>query len=560
MDRPMPQTDRPRDRMSPESGLTLAAVIILTVVIVSFTSGLITLGLSRHRESEQSAHRLRALNAAEAGLATVTDRIWREYRFAAEDQRVDLVDGFDGKYDTDDRIAYADVAFGLAIYDASVTSVVRDGTDHADVRIQAIGTYRNASRTITAVVRFGRRPSHVFNYAYFVNNFGWMWGSGVTVNGDVCSNGDFSLRDATINGDIYASRNDRLGSLGTITGDSVNDGLESYRADASDRARPASPTSGDTAGEDANGNGIPDAYEYPTGYDGESDRFEGRPATEMPYLGRLETHAGLASRKGGTLRKNDSLIVDGIHDGTLVIEGTTEHPIVIDGPVVIRGDVVLKGVISGKGTIYAGRNVHVAGNLEYATPPTWPKPSTDPTADATANQGADLVGLVARGSVILGDYTNSGWTGSLGSYLEPPFTQSYEVPSTDADIGYVTGTNASVKPVFHGDYTAIDGGKKTDGTDRRFYESSLTDAEFAAFADPSVTRIDGIYYTNHLFAGRVGQSEFNGTIVARDEAVLYSTSITMNYDVRVHSDGYEAIDIYLPRAPMRKFLLWQEGT
>jgi hypothetical protein len=540
--------------------MALPAVAVLTLVIIALTGGIVTLGLSQHGERQQDVHRLKALNAADAGLARVVEDIWDRYRAASPEQRVDLVDALDGKYCIEDRIDLMDEPFGQAFFDASVVEVVRDGDDHADVRIQTVGRSGDVVRKFTAVVRFGRRASKVFDYAYFINNFGWLWGSTITVHGDVRSNGDFSLKNAKVNGDVYASRNEELSTLGTIGGESRHDDLATYYDTAGDRARPGSPTCAETEGEDRNENGIPDEYEYRAGYDGESERKDAQEVIDMPYLGNLESYEDLAARRGGKILVGGSVVVDGSHEGTLVLEGTAENPIEVTGPVVVNGDVIIKGVVKGQGTIYAGRNVHVAGDIHYENPPTWSKPSSDPAADARANEGCDLVGLVARGSIIMGDYTDSGWKSSTANYLKPPFTQEYVVPASDADIGYVTGCSSNGEPTFHGDYTKEDGGTKTDGTARRFFESSLSDENFHAFAGGEIRHVDAVLYTNHLISGRIGEFELNGTIVCRDEAMIYSGSFTLNYDPRIHGNGYESIDIQLPRAPMRKLLLWQEGT
>jgi hypothetical protein len=513
--------------------------------------------MGHHRESSLEVDRLRALNAAEAGMARVIDDIWLRYRKAHEEERVALVDALDGKFGKSMAVRHKGVKFSTGEYDVRVVRVIRDGEDHADVWLTATGRCRNVERTVSAVMRYGRTTSEVFNYAYFINNYGWLWGAGIRVNGDVCSNGDFSVKNATVNGDILACLNPELGSLGTITGDSRKDSIEWYRDHTGDRARPTNPTC-DLEGEDNNDNGIPDAYEYGTGFDGESEWKDTQEPVEMPYLGQLDLYKDLAARRNGSLRKGGSVIIDEVYEGTLVIEGTEAEPIEVDGPVVVTEDLIIKGVVKGRGSIYAGRNVHIAGDTRYETAPAWPKPSADPEIDAAKNEGADLVGFVARGSIIIGDYTQGGWKSVTAPYQKPKFTQEYEVLATDADIGYVTHYKDG-RPMFHADYTAKDGGKKQDGSDRRYYESSLSDADFTAFADIQVQRVDGILYTNHLFSGKIGVGEFNGTIVSRDEAIIYSGSIDISYDVRVHSDGYEAIDIYLPRSPMRKLLLWRDG-
>ena len=126
----------------------------------------------------------------------------------------------------------------------------------------------------------------------------------------------------------------------------------------------------------------------------------------------------------------------------VTLAGTASDPIVLSGPVVIEGDIAIKGYVTGRGTIYAGRNVHVIGDLTYKNPPSWPKPMDDPEAVAAANAKADLVGLAAKGSLILGDYTSAAWSSVTRRYQTPPFTQPYVVDPSDAVNGYVTGGHA----------------------------------------------------------------------------------------------------------------------
>ena len=59
---------------------------------------------------------------------------------------------------------------------------------------------------------------------------------------------------------------------------------------------------------------------------------------------------------------------------------------------------------------------------------------------------------------------------------------------------------------------------------------------FGDIATNYVNFMEGIFYTNHAFSGRVGYNvEVNGAIVSKDEAIIYRNYITLNYDERVHS-------------------------
>jgi hypothetical protein len=578
-----------------EKGAAFILVLVFVLSAVAVIGAFFTTSLAKVRHVDLQAAKADALLAAEAGINAIASQIFRVYRSHDTWDRVAAVEELDGRQDEEARLRLPPTRVGSSFFEAEVIRVVGHGTDFADVEIVCRAVNREASRSVTAIVRYESLPSAVFDHAYFINNFGWLWGSSITVNGSVRSNGDFSIRDATVNGDAYASENEELGTTGTVTGTIRNVGRDTYNASAPPAARPTDPSAPPEdldhdgvldPGEDLNGNGLLDTFAFPDGYDGFCERHEGDPAVEMPYLGEMDYYRRLSVEKAGRITIGGKVIVSGVFgDGPgegsdLIMVGTPANPIVIDGPVVIDNDVALKGTITGQGTIYAGRNIHLLGDLTYARPPSWPKPMVDAGAVAGTNAGRDLVGLVARGSVILGNYTQSTWTSATRSYMKPPFTEPYVVDEADRDIGFVTSYDAEGRPRFHGDYTAYDGGKKSGvnptaitglgdaaawfqppgGTaSRRYYESSFRDTFLSGLCTGDVKRVDGVIYTNHLLSGRIGPSVFNGTLVGRDEALIYSQTIAMNYDLRVRHSGEEFIDIYLPRTPSTRVICWREG-
>lgn len=96
--------------------------------------------------------------------------------------------------------------------------------------------------------------------------------------------------------------------------------------------------------------------------------------------------------------------------GSVILIGTWDFPIIIDGPVVFDSDVWIRGFVSGRGTIYAGRNIHIIGDINYKNPPYWPKKDGKPET-----QGKDLLTLVSRGSIVVGNYVmDKMWTGTDG--------------------------------------------------------------------------------------------------------------------------------------------------
>jgi len=562
-----------------ERGSAFFIVVLLSTTAIILIGAFLSTALGRVRNVELQVEESSAYNAAESGMNAIVEQVWGIYRSASPGIRMDALDPLDGKFTATDRLVLNNRKMGRSDFVAQVREVRVVGNNYADVEFTCTAENNGATKSLVSVVRYGRRPSRVFDNAYFINNFGWLWGSGITANGDVRSNGNFSVKSATVNGDIFASENSEIGAAGTVDGTSYHETIANYNTSAPLRTRPTTPSAPSEdlngnglldPGEDLNANGQLDLYEYGGGYDGDSERFPKQEPIEMPYLGDLQVYRDLAKAKKGTISQGGKVVVNNVlgddtgEDDKILLVGTVSDPIVLNGPVVIEGDIAIRGVVTGRGTIYAGRNVHIIGNLQYQDPPEWKKPITDKDAVKTANLPKDLIGLAAKGSIVMGDYTESLWRSNTDKYQKPPFTAPYIVDPTDASNGYISYYDGNGDPVFDGNYRALDGGLRDDGaggtTGRRFFESSFADADIRAKADPGyVTQIDAILYTNHLLTGRVGACKWNGTLVSRDEAIIYSGSIEMNYDVRVRGDGYEYIDIFLPREPDYRVLYWGES-
>lgn len=424
------------------------------------------------------------------------------------------------------------------------------------------------SKTIEETAEYALRRSSVFDYAYFVNNYGWFMGGGVTANGDIRANGNMYLDGLSwVNGSAFAAANDMLGAAGAISGTARYQSLSAYWAENNQRARPTNPTSsGGTA--------------WLMGYDGTSGLHPYQEPLEMPFLGSLDVYREVAYSAGSTIKQSGTVLVDACHSGAgpsgvadgvdkgcLVLDGTSK-PIEIDGPVVVDGDVIIKGTVKGQGAIYAGRNIYIVGNVTYSTSPSWSKPDTKPDQTVKKNEKSDMLGLAAKGNIVLGNYTDSSWLSSVKSYITPPFVKPYACDPTDASIGYAA--------TFNGDYTANDSGKKveyvynsktkkyepTSQSNRKYYESAAGNYVISQNAQSAaITRVDAVLYNNHATMGKIGQCQFNGALICRDEAIIYSSSVKFNWDIRLGARSPDGIDffIYLPMSPATpRVVSWQE--
>jgi hypothetical protein len=344
-----------------------------------------------------------------------------------------------------------------------------------------------AKTILEETIRFAQRRSQVFNNAYFVNNFGWFEGGSSTfVNGDIRSNGDMKLDNTVIvNGHIYAARNDDLGSSGVdgniygasgATRGNMHD-LETYKKSStnygtSNRARPleTDPTTGVL-----NKGG----YAAPNNADNAAKDARLHPnmefSVEMPYIGDISSNESeyrawaqeLHDKDSNmsTIKKGGQTLVSVYYDGVgpsgletvtyngkevmapdygaIVLEGTASDPIVVNGPVIIPSDVIIKGYVKGQGTIYSGRNIHIVGDIKYVNPPSWQNKSSS----GSNNKNKDMLGLMAKGNIVLGDYTIPGWlTGGNGiedNMKSQTYVPAYDCDTSDAAIGYPKRFNAT---------------------------------------------------------------------------------------------------------------------
>lgn len=470
------------------------------------------------------------------------------------------------------------------------------------------------SATIVEKVRFAQQRSKVFNNAYFVNNYGWFQGTGCTANGDVRANGDMYLDSGCkVNGKVYAARNEELGVDGDITNYGKMDTYSTYKSTTYGTANVARPLYSDpnTGGTNAGGYEAPSSTPTTAMLRSRINANE-ELSVEMPYIGDLsspssdyrqwaaELHA--ADSNMSTIKQGGNTIASVYYDGVgpsgdasladkgaLVLVGTQSNPIVVNGPVIVESDVIIKGYVTGQGTIYSGRNIHIVGNIQYKNPPSWSNKSTQNANNASK----DMLGLMAKGNIVLGDCTQDSWLSSIKTYLSTqPYVQRYACDTTDANIGYPStfgGSYATVEKVSTSDSVAATqieasdnpGGKAIVGSnyqfgkvrettvtldtghyegsgwsrrwvadtetrrensyDRKYYETVCANSEISSRIE-TITRVDAVLYNNHGIFGKIGKCSFNGALVCRNEGLQYSSNLYLNWDIRLFSGSSETVD------------------
>lgn len=552
-------------------GITLPLTMALLLIAAIATASVLTFSQSQIRTASRWRRADQCFLSAQTALESAKAGMYASFRsnVAQRANQWRALDWFD-------TYTARSVGSGATVYTLPAQTVLYGGTASvsvvsvtrsdfvtatnalaAEVTLASWCTNGPVVRGVQEVVRFGLKKSAIFDYAYFVNNFGYFWGTGVRANGDVRANGNMSLNNQSLlNGDAYASPNPEIGAAGVVEisgGWWQTQSLANYYATADDAARPGSPTH------------PTEGSAWVMGYDTNTQAHAYSPPLEMPYLGRLEQYETLATNLNGRITQKNQVLVDKVYagagpdgvagtpdDGVMVLDGT-KNPIVVEGAVVVRGDLIIKGTVTGQGCIYVGRNLHVAGNIEYADPPEWTKPDKKPLQTAMVNRNKDMVGLAAKGNIVLGDYTSTSWYNSIQQYMSPSFVNGYATDPTDYDLGYDSDRNPSNGHFFSGDYRANDGGKRRadNGSlvNRRYYEASVAPAVFQSIVSSSpVSSIDAVLYSNHLVVGSVGDRNttftLNGSIICRDDAILYNRDVQMNWDVRLGSRSREGIDTF----------------
>lgn len=412
--------------------------------------------------------------------------------------------------------------------------------------ITASAKVNNTVRTLQAEVTL-RPPSTVFDYEYFLNNWGWWWGWSITGNGGQKSNWDFDFQQQPrVNGHVYAA-----------------DWVEEDRVPYTNYVTQPPPTSG-LAGAD------------PVDY-----IHSGACRVDMPNLLNFTTYSNTALSSTTNYLQVGTNIIRGVLPGTggLYVDGTTT-PIVINGTVVVNGDVVIKGKITGQGTLYVGGDLYVAGDLQYLHGPDFSvNPETmflsDPNGClnwVNANKQADLVAYAVRGSIFGGDVTDPDW--KTWCYDANYTSSGLSAVGDESHLGAdgIAGTPDDNIPFLHADGTwstwfDADGDGVCEGN--YIYTNSLgvayspsvantvvcldsnrmsailnypTNADgspvlFSHVASDNMGNIDGVFYTDHAVAMRMTAYNVNwhGTIVSRNEQIVFQDYLNFTYDSRINS-------------------------
>lgn len=549
------------DKLNGREGFAMLMALLMIFIASSFAALL-------YRQSMQAMHAVKlhkandeAQLAAQSALGQMRKGIadkFMEYYFTKNRHFHQLDNWFNthnGKkigtagvfYEFPETITISSYPEADIVLDFSSTDFNKNtkGMAFADLTFTAQARMSGATRAVRERSRCEFKQSSVFDYAYFLNNFGWFYDVNMIVNGDIRSNQETELASSSLvlNGNSFSAGTTHLIEQYQQWNSAT------YESRVSAFARPLeNPFSNTTT-------------TWDRGYNLSTTKVvDKQDEVPMPYLGNTDGYIEYAEHNHGTVKQGNKTLVDAYYngpgfnenskvsadDGTLVLIGTLNNPIEINGPVVVENDLIIKGYIKGQGSFYVGRNVHVIDDLKYVNPPRWVKPLHNIDTAVKDTAGSDFVGLCAKGSVILGDYNSRSFK-MCKDYMKPPFTSAYATDESDTDIGYCNTRTSSGEKAFTGDYTANYGVKphansakaargKTVG--RPYYSSSLSDNDFASLKPAQkITQLDAMVYNNHIMAGYFNRNAIiNGGLVCRDEAMMLSGKLELNWDTRLNGD------------------------
>jgi hypothetical protein len=352
---------------------------------------------------------------------------------------------------------------------------------------------------------------------------------------------------------------------------------------------------------------------------GEYDNTAGKVGIDSNGDGVLQsTEVIVNGAYGDATGESGNLALKGTATNPIIIEGT----VAVTGNLAITGVVAGQGSFYVGRNTYIGSNVTYKNQLTARPTYTYGSETAEHYQDEvetwkTANANADMVAYMTVGNIVCGNHTTSSWQSSItgtNGWLSDYRNDGQEDVGSDGVFGDLTSSSdpydasskeddgkftvtiadedgnqqqtdltisggvAQVPTGYHivaGTGEDIDGDGQYGGTYKyssdinfdaafsTFYNLPTGVTTYGSFASSSVTKMDGVFYTNHALAGYFSNCTFNGSVVARNEAmVLSSGGVTLNHDDRL-SSNYEdlmAMNMYIPLTKSFATINWQDGS
>lgn len=246
---------RTRRKNQKERGVALMVTFGLMMVITIAATSYIDRATVSIRLARRNTLEAQTTQLCDAGVQSLLLSLWRPFK--QSQMFADLDTQLTGATELAPKSAQSSELTGVGKFAAGVINYWQPSGDNYGrmVVIRVIGWVdRNGNniadadeprKTVDVVSEFRLARSRVFDYTYFINNFGWMEGfnqNNLIVNGDMRSNGNFSFISGTgtVNGSVVASVNDKLipGAAGIINTTPYKQSNASYKTTYDNGATP----------------------------------------------------------------------------------------------------------------------------------------------------------------------------------------------------------------------------------------------------------------------------------------------------------------------------------
>ncbi|MEK7813219.1 MAG: hypothetical protein AAB296_05605, partial [Candidatus Desantisbacteria bacterium] len=435
--------------LSGQKGMALALTLFFLLLLVMGGTIFFITSQTEIKHSSSYERRLEALSLAESAAERA---IWR----LKSEGWASCPDEWNRNFGANASLPPVKIAAGqymrVSFPETIFTGKDSQGNDYANVKIIASGIIGReqdgkiipvCTKQIEIIVMIGREVSNkmpkVFDYAYFLNNWGWWYyAGGEQCPGSMRSNGRFDIKK--ISGPL---------SPWTSSGAVRIDGSIEAHMDVDYHNYPP--------------DGLAGLKKNPPDYAAEPYKKPDMEKELIPNLQDMDYYKKIAEgynpdtktydhskgkiNIGDKVFTDDGVFGDDESHENLILIGTKDAPIEIHDAVVVEGNLVMKGYVKtyGKTTdepfasIYVGRNMYVAGDIQYSNGPDWstyPKwqssSGTDyknpannifniknnddglpgnPMADnwVGSNSTKNLLSVAAKGGLVYGNYSSSSW-------------------------------------------------------------------------------------------------------------------------------------------------------
>lgn len=584
------------------------------------------------RMSNRQVLDIQTTHLCEAGVQAVLRDLWRPFKvnqtFIDMETRLTgasigaPMDSMSGSVGTVGNYAAGVIAYSDPGGDPYTRMVTVRAVGWVDRNHNGIMDANEPQKIVDVQACFQLSRSKVFDYTYFVNNYGWMDGFGVNdliVNGDMRSNGNFNFTNGspTVNGSVVACENNKLvpAAAGIVNTPPVKWSNSTYIANENNQSRWRPGYSSSVFGDYGStsfansANYLFDSSEAPVLSPGTPD--------SLTINGNL-TGAAIMDVNGTRRWSEENL---GANYPTVTLDPNPTQEVVMPDLSDINTYVTQSQTYvdekqffqDGSANPQYGQGAYVqvwnpalnGGNGAYTTVSTAGVVTGSASLIGTSSHPILIHGPVTftQDAVVKGTVSGQGTiyagrnvhiVGSI-QYANPPnfqltsgrntmsavdnFNEHQDMLGLAANGSVIMGDTSGfgyyplnfMTPPFtvgryddNGNWIPPYDANQVDGTGNKRYQSVLGDAYIHSVAE-TISQIDAILYTNFVGGGNIGgggQVTFNGSIISKNEAmVVFSLPMYMNYDSRIRERGPDQqalIDLNLPRSPILLRSTWQE--